>query len=412
MRGCVLCCLLHVGLVKGQLGWLFPAPPVSSEEDLAYLKHNADDPAVTVLPSGLQYSVLESGPSSGASPQYGMTRCTAYANFSYINGTGVTSSVPGKPITLAPLTLIPGGPGVPKGVSEALVLMRPGDKWALTVPAELVSGGALGARFFERRHGDIQLVQLELLEVDPPSMAAAFEVYLKPYLFLVLLLVQVGVQYCMMPGKKKKGKALSVTDAAAAQTGPPLAVFLDVTVGDQPAGRIELELFSTLFPKTADNFRALCTGEKGSGGVKGKPRHYKGTTFHRVIPGFMLQGGDTTAGDGTGGESIHGTAESPYFEDEFENGVVGHSEAYLLSMANAGEHTNGSQFFVTAAAAPHLDGKHVVFGRVARGQDVVRAIEAVGTRYGRTRQPVTIVDCGEIVPSAPPAAAPTASTST
>ena len=127
--------------------------------------------------------------------------------------------------------------------------------------------------------------------------------------------------------------------------------------------------------------------EKGAGG---KALHYKGSPFHRVIPGFMAQGGDITKGNGTGGESIYGAR----FDDEFENGVVGHSVPFLLSMANAGRDTNNSQFFVTLDAAPHLDGKHVVFGRLVAGEAVVRAIEAVGTGSGRTKQAVTIVACG------------------
>merc|ERR1711953_688798 len=112
-----------------------------------------------------------------------------------------------------------------------------------------------------------------------------------------------------------------------------------------------------------------CTGEAGTGS-SGKPLHFKGCTFHRVIPGFMCQGGDFTHGNGVGGESIYGTT----FRDEFEHGVIRHSQPMLLSMANAGPNTNGSQFFLTTAVTPHLDGKHVVFGRVAKGEDVVKQI--------------------------------------
>ena len=162
-----------------------------------------------------------------------------------------------------------------------------------------------------------------------------------------------------------------------------------MAVGDEPARRIELELWPQLFPKTAENYRQLCTGEKGRGGAKGKP-HYRGTTVHRVVPGFVLHGGDTTAGNGTGGESIYSTEESPFFDDEFENGVVGHAEPYLLSMANAGRHTNGSQFFLTTARTTWLDGKHVVFGRVRSGKEVVTAIEAVGSGHGKTSKAVEL----------------------
>ena len=170
---------------------------------------------------------------------------------------------------------------------------------------------------------------------------------------------------------------------------PNPCVYFDVTIGDDAAGRIVFELHADVVPKTAENFRALCTGEKGAG-RSGKPLHYKGSTFHRIIPDFMCQGGDFTAGNGTGGESIYGAK----FADE--NFDIKHTESGLLSMANAGPGTNGSQFFITTAQTPWLDGKHVVFGRVTDGMDVVRAMEAQGSQSGRTRQRITIADCGQL----------------
>ena len=166
-------------------------------------------------------------------------------------------------------------------------------------------------------------------------------------------------------------------------------VFFDITIGGKPAGRITFELFADAVPKTAENFRALCTGEKGKG-QSGKALHYKGSSFHRIIPQFMCQGGDFTRGNGTGGESIYGEK----FADE--NFTHKHTTPGLLSMANAGRNTNGSQFFITTVATPHLDGKHVVFGKVVDGMKVVSAMEAAGTRSGGTASPVVIADCGEI----------------
>merc|ERR1712046_497508 len=167
-------------------------------------------------------------------------------------------------------------------------------------------------------------------------------------------------------------------------------VFFDVTIAGEPAGKIVMGLYGKTVPKTVENFRALCTGEKGEG-KSGKPLHYKGCVFHRVIPSFMCQGGDFTEGDGTGGESIYGTK----FEDE--NFKVKHTKAGLLSMANAGKGTNGSQFFITVKETPHLDGEHVVFGEVLEGyQEVVKKMEAVGTEDGSTSKKVAISDCGEL----------------
>ena len=172
-------------------------------------------------------------------------------------------------------------------------------------------------------------------------------------------------------------------------TPPQTRVFFDITIGAEAAGRVIFELDSNTVPKTAENFRALCTGEKGTG-RSGKPLHFKGSSFHRIIPGFMCQGGDFTNGNGTGGESIYGEK----FEDE--NFDLRHTESGILSMANAGPGTNGSQFFICTAQTPWLDGKHVVLGRVVEGADVVVAMEAVGSGNGATSQRVTIADCGEL----------------
>ena len=170
---------------------------------------------------------------------------------------------------------------------------------------------------------------------------------------------------------------------------PPPPLPLDVAIGGQPAGRIPMELFADIAPRTAENFRQLCTGEFRKNNL---PQGYKNATFHRVIKGFMAQGGDFVKGDGTGSLSIYGTT---YADEPF---VAAHTGPGLLSSANAGPNTNGCQFFVTTAKADWLDGKHVVFGRVVGdGLLVVRKIEAVPTVAGnKPRVPIVIVECGEL----------------
>merc|ERR1712144_111219 len=158
--------------------------------------------------------------------------------------------------------------------------------------------------------------------------------------------------------------------------------FFDMTADGSPIGRITMELRADVAPKTAENFRCLCTGEKGFG--------FKSSGFHRVIPQFMCLGGDFTNHNGTGGKSIYGNK----FEDE--NFTLKHDGPGILSMANAGPNTNGSQFFLCTVATPWLDGKHVVFGSVVEGMDVVKAIEAVGSQQGPTSKPVVIADSGQL----------------
>ncbi|PKV83901.1 peptidylprolyl isomerase [Streptomyces sp. TLI_146] len=161
-------------------------------------------------------------------------------------------------------------------------------------------------------------------------------------------------------------------------------VYFDITINDEPAGRINFNLFDDVVPKTAENFRALCTGEKGFG--------YAGSSFHRVIPEFMLQGGDFTRGNGTGGKSIYGEK----FADE--NFKLKHDRPGLLSMANAGPNSNGSQFFITTIVTGWLDGKHVVFGEVADedSMKLVKKIESLGSQSGKTAAKITISESGQL----------------
>ncbi|KAL2843066.1 cyclophilin-like domain-containing protein [Aspergillus pseudodeflectus] len=159
-------------------------------------------------------------------------------------------------------------------------------------------------------------------------------------------------------------------------------VYFDVTHNKQPLGRIEFKLFDDVVPKTAKNFRELATGQHGFG--------YAGSPFHRVIPNFMLQGGDFTRQNGTGGKSIYGEK----FADE--NFTLKHDRPFLLSMANAGKNTNGSQFFITTVVTDWLDGAHVVFGEVVKGQDVVQAVEKLGSSSGKTKGLIEVAASGTV----------------
>lgn len=173
-----------------------------------------------------------------------------------------------------------------------------------------------------------------------------------------------------------------------AETNFHSKVFFDLTINGQPLERLVFGLYAVT-PKTSENFRALCTGEKGSNS-QGKALHYKGNTFHRVINGFMAQGGDFTRGNGTGGESIYGAK----FADE--NFTVKHTKPGLLSMANAGPNTNGSQFFLTFVPCPWLDGKHTVFGEVIQGGGELKKIEAIGSQSGQPKGNLVIANCGQL----------------
>lgn len=175
--------------------------------------------------------------------------------------------------------------------------------------------------------------------------------------------------------------AASQTALAADEKKLPRC-FFDITADGKPLGRIVMELRPDVVPKTAENFRVLCTGEKGFG--------YKGSIFHRIIPQFMCQGGDFTDHNGSGGKSIYGEK----FADE--NFTLKHTGPGILSMANGGPNTNGSQFFICTAKTPHLDGRHVVFGSVVEGMDVVKKMEALGSPSGKPTAKIVIADCGQL----------------
>lgn len=347
------------------------------EKDAAFLEENASKEGVVQLPSGLQYKIIkEQSDKSKPSPKAN-TSCKCHYSGRLVDGTQFDSSYKrGKPTTFAPNQVV-------KAWTEAMQLMREGDKWELYVPAAL-GYGERGTPGGPIPGGAALIFEMELVEVGGKDGGSSFP---WPIMLGVLGIVAIGAYMFMGQGGGSFPTVLM--EEASDATNP--RVFFDIEIGGSPAGRIEFELFNKVTPKTAENFRALSTGEKGVGKA-GKALHYKGSKFHRVIPGFMCQGGDITKGNGMGGESIYGSS----FADEFENGMVKHTEKYLLSMANRGKNTNGSQFFITVAKTAHLDGKHVVFGRVVKGQEIVDMMEKEGSGRGTPSKEIVISDSGEL----------------
>lgn len=348
----------------------FSEPELDSNEE--FLLKNAAKDEVVKLPSGLQYRVLKSE-GFGKRPEAHMM-CVCHYEGRLIDGTVFDSSIArGSPSTFSPNSVI-------KGWTEALQLMRPGEKWELVIPSNLGYGDSgSGSKI---PGGAVLIFELELLEVREKTW--------REYVNLQFVMIGAFILFKLYKafggrggGPSKETRVVPLSQAIEAEGNT--RVWMDISIGDMAAGRLHFVLFNKVTPKTAENFRALCTGEKGFG--------YKGCPFHRVIPGFMLQGGDFTMQNGTGGKSIYGTT----FADEFTSaGYVKHSVSGLLSMANAGPDTNGSQFFVTTSVTSHLDGKHVVFGKVAdeASMAIVKDVEKVGSGSGSTSKPVLITDCG------------------
>jgi peptidylprolyl isomerase len=363
------------------------AASTPAERGRLFLEENKKDPAVTTLPSGLQYKVIEAAHPHAKSPHL-QSKVIVHYNGSHISGRMFESTAWPKendPRTNQPKLVYLDDKTVIQGLRDALLLMKEGDIWNVTLPAEL----AFGERGSQSRRvspGVAVNYQIELVAVHEK---AQFEFYGIDFGARdTHMLLTTMIFYCYMLYHTFGNPFSNAYDLEDAKSEEHPCIFLEVQIGDEEPGRIEVELFRKLCPKAVENFRALCTGEKGQGKA-GKPLHFKGSKFHRVLPGSLIQAGDITKGDGTGGESIYG----PTFKDEW-GGWLRHKEKYLVSMANSGKNTNNSQFFITTASLPSFDGKNVVVGQVFKGEDVVAAVEAVGSADGTTSKPVTIVNCG------------------
>jgi peptidylprolyl isomerase len=337
---------------------------------------------VIVRPSGLRYRILSSGREDGKSPQKDSACECKYIGKNVWGQVFDTSGKNEKDT----VTFYPGE--VIKGFGEALMLMKEGDVWEVVLPADIAYGKV--AKGLSIPAGATLIFELELVSVGEPKESTIFK---REYVMWILAIGYFLYNYYVSQQKVNEMKKRTPVDVETVQGLPQnKTVFLSIAIDDLLIGDIEIELFPSICPKTVENFRCLCTGEKGMIPSLDIPFHFKGNVFHRIIPNFMCQGGDITRHDGTGGESIYG----PSFEDEFDNGFIPHSVPYLLSMANAGPHTNSSQFFITLDKTDWLDEKHVVFGRVVKGVEVVQQMAATGTSGGKTRVKVVIVACGEI----------------
>eukprot|EP00929_Paragymnodinium_shiwhaense_P074370 TRINITY_DN38055_c0_g1_i1.p1 TRINITY_DN38055_c0_g1~~TRINITY_DN38055_c0_g1_i1.p1 ORF type:complete len:392 (+),score=61.74 TRINITY_DN38055_c0_g1_i1:131-1306(+) len=331
--------------------------------------------------SGLQYRVCR-GPESDDSPRPSPdTLCRVHYRGLMTDGKEFDSTYRRRlPALLKPNEL-------PSGWGEAMTLMQEGEKWEIIIPAHL-GYGRNGAGPVPP--GAVLILELELLEVDAEEKEDTLD-FKFPAAFGIIMLGLLLALYLHFsraaPGPR--GRHLSVAEVSSV-TNP--RVFFDIEAGGKPLGRIEFELFAQTTPRTAENFRALATGELGISKETGTRLHFKGSPFHRIIPGYLLQGGDIHRGDGHGGESIFGR----YFEDEWKHAVVIHDAPGLLSMANKGKNTNGSQFVITLTPAPWLNDQHVVFGKVLHGWEVLRAMEAFGGPDGQVREAIIVADCGEL----------------
>ncbi|KNC86883.1 hypothetical protein SARC_00978 [Sphaeroforma arctica JP610] len=279
------------------------------------------------------------------------------------------------------------------GMTEGLQMMKIGDHFQFFIPSEKRTGASYGDSVYP---GDVLIYDVEVFDIMEPNYLSWTE---DPKKILgVLVFLYFGLKY-FRDDRRKLTLPLVTTDKATAPTNT--RVYMDISIGGEAAGRIVFELFNNITPRTATNFRCICTGEKGKSS-NGLDLNYKGVEFHQVKPGFLIQGGDISKGKRMS-ESIYGGR----FKDEWTHGTIQHSKAGLLSMANAGKDTNGSQFFILLGKAEYLDGKHVVFGMVDESDedickvsyDVLDAISAVGAKSGKPKKKVVVESCGVVQPT-------------
>lgn len=361
----------------------------TTPEGIKYLAKNAKNKKVIVLPSGLQYKQLKKGKEDGLTPNR-TSECYVHYRGKNIKGFEFDSS---KKYGDAPRKFAPSA--VIKGWTEALMMMKEGEKAEIVIPSELAYGARSMGEYITP--GSVLIFELELVGVEPDSGGFDPIGYIKKLPYSIWAFIAYFAYNILFAGggSAKAGKPMPAKEQRGKAGNK--RVFIDISIKKEGkvehSGRIEMELFNSITPKTADNFYHLCTGSKGMGKC-GKPLHFKNSKFHRIIPGFMAQGGDFQNGDGTGGESIYGSK----FEDEFDEkaGFVSHSEKYVLSMANSGSNSNGSQFFITFVNTSFLDGKHVVFGQVVKGAETVEAMQKQGSQTGSVAAEVIVQDCGAL----------------
>lgn len=357
--------------------------PMTNAEGLLFLEENRRRAGVVTLPSGLQYEVVVAGPLEGDRPNAtSNVVCTFRAALADGTQVGSSNRWGGKFIIRADQ--------VCPAWLEALVLMHPGDVWRLYVPRELRTG--YRGPFFWVPDSAVVVFDLELIEVLPPSgILGALFFTLKRYPVVAIYFITAAfLAYAHLAEKRRELPVYPEFPlATAAQAKGNFKVYLDVKVGEADPCRVEILLFAKHYPRTCENFSALCTGDSRSG----QTLTYEGTVFHRTIPAYVCQGGDMTRGEGSGGgQPVVGVSLSA----EWGSGLVSHSRAGLVSMVNSMRDPNNPQFFITLTTCTHLDQRHVVFGQVVQGMPVVRQMERIGTTDGAPKVPAIIVGCGVV----------------